>query len=172
MSNEWFDPDIRSYDTKNVPLAMIERMASGLEDPRQIALEFGFTLAQFKTLTEYEPFQRAIERKRSELDAAGFTFKHKMKAYAEVLADELYQTAISSDSTRSKLDALEYFTRAADLMPKNRESGGDAGPKFVVNISIPQVDVQTVNPEDVVEYDERNTDFELLPAQKSGGVPD
>lgn len=157
----------------SIPLDMINRIAAGLEDPYEVASSYGYTRTQLEKLSQFPPFKNAIDQKRREFDENGITYKNKMKLFAEYMADDLYAMAASPEaSAKTKLDALEYFTKAADLIPKQKLSAED-GPKFVVNINIPDIgdaDVTTTLEHEELDFDP--ADFELLPTEKSGAISD
>lgn len=158
----------------SIPLDMINRIAAGLEDPYDVASSYGYTRSQLDKLSQFPPFAQAIDQKRREFDESGITYKNKMKLFAENMADDLYQLAASPEaSARTKLDALEYFTKAADLIPKQKQTAED-GPKFVVNINIPDIGnanvVATTLEHEELDFDP--ADFELLPTTESSSVSD
>lgn len=178
--SEWFD-EKSPFDLKTIPFDFITRLASGLEDPITLAAEFGYSTGQYYRLMEFEPFTQAIDARRNEMFQQGLTFKSRMKIYAEMLADDVFATAIASTGTSQKLSALQYFSDAAEIMPKKNAAPADSGPKFVVNINIPQVDAKPetveIDLDEVYEVtedmlNERDSDPKLLTSEEPDEIPD
>lgn len=192
------DFDLEPYQRPNTlrltqfPAEMIARIAAGMEDEYVVANYYGYSDDEYNRIKESPAFSRSVTDKRNELEASGVTYRNKMKLFAEAMAEEVFQTAMSADSSfRSKLDAAEFFTKASDLMPKaNAQAASESAPRFVVNINIPQVDsgstydpLKTIDPAeldidfpeitfDMGKQDVEHTDAELHAAQESDTVPD
>ena len=139
---EYTPPRTQTLKLTQFPAEMIARIAAGMEDDLTVAKYYGYSEGEYERLQQAPAFQKTVADKRNELDASGATYRNKMRLYAEAMAEEVFATAMSQDSTfRAKLDAAEFFTKASDLMPKaNAQSTADSAPRFVVNINIPQVE--------------------------------
>jgi hypothetical protein len=152
-------PD-RNLKLTSIPAEMIARIATGLEDDLTVAKFYGYTEDEYERLLKNVPFQKLIADKRNELEASGVTYRNKMKLFAEAMAEEVFQTAMAQDSSfRAKLDAAEFFTKAGDLLPKQKTSDMDVTPRFVVNINIPQIDANAAvyDPTKTIDADEGST---------------
>jgi hypothetical protein len=182
----------RNLKLTSIPAEMIARIATGLEDDLTVAKFYGYSEDEYERLLKNVPFQKVLADKRNELESTGVTYRNKMKLFAEAMAEEVFATAMAQDSTfRAKLDAAEFFTKAGDLLPKQRTTELDATPRFVVNINIPQIDANAAvyDPTKTVEHDEfslteldiefdmgiqdvEHTDAKLHPTEKPDSVSD
>lgn len=104
--------------TLDVPAEMLTQIAVGLEDPFTIATRFGFDFASWTKVQGSPWYVRALEAKRRDLDAQGFTFRAKMGMLAEDMLVNVYKEALVSTSLALKLDVAKYLTKVADLEPK------------------------------------------------------
>lgn len=111
-------------------------VASGIRDPADIAQDYGYTGTQWLVLKEFGPFVKAVEAKRAELTATGYTFRMKAAVGAEELLAEVFTKAVSDDvSFHTQLEALKFMARAAGLDAPPREEAA-AGEKFSITINL------------------------------------
>lgn len=135
----------------NVPAEMIAAVAAGLEEPKDIALRFGFTQAQWTVLERYKPFLAEVARQREELDKNGSTFRSKTKRMAEDLGEDIYRIAKSDKaSLPQKLDAFKTFAEMADMKPKQNQQASN-GPAFSITINLGKKEKQVIDITPVIE---------------------
>lgn len=121
-----------------VPVEMVLQIATGMEEPVDIAARFGFSQDKYTALSTWGPFQQELERKRQELAASGQTFRMKMNYMATDLADDLYTRAKGHEiPLLQKLETFRTMAKLADLEPKPNTSV-QSGPGFSITINFSQ----------------------------------
>lgn len=114
---------------------MILQIALGMEHPEEIAARYGIEGDEWKKLSEYRPFQIAIDKQRAELEASGLTFRVKAKALTEDVFEEAYKIARSNDATlMQKLEFIKLGAKLADMEPKASAQVA-SGPGFSISIN-------------------------------------
>lgn len=115
---------------------MILEIASGIRDPAIIAEGYGYSEAEWLALQQFEPFTKAVEDKKAELKASGYTFKMKAAIAAEDLLEKVYIKASSDDSSfHTQLETLKFMARAAGIDAPVREQTA-AGNGFSITINL------------------------------------
>jgi len=121
-----------------VPLEMIAAIATGLEEPLDIAKRYGFDEESFGALCQWPPFVQSVDAKKAEFAATGITFRLKAALMAENLVEHLYVMALTSETTfMQKLDAAKFLTKVGDLEPKPSQNALQTE-KFSIVINMPQ----------------------------------
>lgn len=118
---------------------MIREVATGLEEPEDIAIRYGFTKEEFKDLARMPEFRGEVSRIQSEMQRTGQTFKLMAGEMAHKLLEDMFQHSLGGETpVRDKAAALQLLTKIADLEPK-KDASVKAGPGFSITINIPQV---------------------------------
>lgn len=128
----------------DVPPEMVTELALGIEPPVDVAARYGLNPTEFATLALKPWFIKALQARKDQLEAEGWSFKAKMAHYAEDMAFEVWAAAKMSDSASIKLDAAKFFAKMADLEPKTTTHVEAAGSGFSITINIPALPQQTV----------------------------
>lgn len=112
------------------------QVASGIREPEELAEEFGYTAIEWLFLQKYDPFVKAVEAKKEELRASGYTFRMKAAIMAEELLENLYLKAVADDaSVHTVLETVKFTSRAAGLDAPIRELA-QAGSGFSIIIDL------------------------------------
>ncbi len=122
-----------------VPPEMVLQIASGLDDPVDIALRYGFTAEEFTSLQAWQPFQQEVAKARAEIEKSGFDFVLDARLKAKELSNVIFLRAMSTDATFTQVhDAFRTFTEFGDLKPKPPPTANQANPGgpsgFSINI--------------------------------------
>jgi hypothetical protein len=124
-----------------VPPQVLMEIASGIEEPTEIAKRWGLKPDQLDAVLKTPAIKHQIEAKRSELKATGATFRMKAEVLAEELMVDIYHEAMHPDAPRGfKLEVVKWLTKIADREPKqsaNIIGGGLSG--FSLQINIPSI---------------------------------
>lgn len=115
---------------------MIVEIAFDLEPSEKIAYRYGYTPEDFVVLRATEWFDRALEIKRAELRASGWTSKQKFTLMAEDLMEQAYRFASASDNAQTKLEVAKYAAKLADIEPKANGPASLVGTGFSININL------------------------------------
>jgi len=121
-----------------VPPEMVLQIASGLDEPQDIAHRYGFTAEEFASLQAWTPFVQEVAKVRAELEKSGMDFTLDSRLKAKELSNAIFLRAMNTDATFGQVhDAFRTFTEFGDLKPKppptaNQGSPGQAG--FSINI--------------------------------------
>jgi hypothetical protein len=128
----------------DVPAELILQVATGLEDPADVARRFGFEGDRWASLAAWPPFQEQVAQKRLELQRTGVTFRMKCAFMAEDLITDVYRTAKQNDTTLlQKLETTKTLAKLADLEPK-QDKQTQQGTGFQININIPPMPTKGV----------------------------
>lgn len=167
--------ELSALQLQGIPQEMIHDIATGVENPFDIAFRYGFSATEFKRLMEYKPFALAVEKKKVELETSGFTARTKAVLMADPLMDKVFKMAMADQATFGQvMDAMREMTRLGDLVPKQTASNANAGPGFSIQINIPQYNA----PAEKIVIDAKSTldlpDFsdetaKVVPPERSGG---
>lgn len=134
---------------------MIREIATGLEEPVDVAARYGFSKEEFKDLARMPEFRAEVSRIQSEMQRSGQTFKLMAGEMAHKLLEDMFQHSLGGETpVRDKAAALQLLTKIADLEPK-KDAAVKAGPGFSITINIPQVpkieEAQVIDAEDLSE---------------------
>jgi hypothetical protein len=137
----------------DIPPELVLGIATGLEEPKDIAYRHGIVGAQWEALQKWKPFLDAVAKQRAELEANGFTFRLKAKLLTEDVFDEAYKIAKNNESTlMQKLEFIKLGAKLADMEPKQSAQVA-AGPGFSISINFsgapPEKRVVDVTPEKI-----------------------
>lgn len=115
---------------------MITELAIGAEPEAVLFARYGIGPADAVALQNQTWFTRAINERRDEMAAEGFTFAAKMGVLAEDLLVQVYHEAKTSDSLSLKLDVAKYLTKIANLEPKQNTPAQLTGSGFSITIHL------------------------------------
>lgn len=120
----------------DVDAKFVLEVASGIREPAEIAEEYGYTPDQWLSLQAYQPFVKAVDAKKQELQASGYTFKMKAAVAAEDLLGDVYLKAKEDNTSfHTQLEALKFMARAAGLDAPMKEER-DIGTGFSITINL------------------------------------
>lgn len=116
---------------------MLSEIAMGLGTPVEIAYKYGLTELEFMQLSGHKWFERAVEERRAQLEAEGFTPRAKFANMAEDLLTHCYRQALVSNSLSLALDVAKYLTKVGGLEPQPNQQLTAAGAGFQLVINVP-----------------------------------
>jgi hypothetical protein len=129
----------------DVPQELILGIAVGMEDPDEVASRYGFDGARWERLQKWKPFNDAVAKQRSELEASGMTFRIKAKALTEDVFEDAYKIARSNDATLlQKLEFIKLGAKLGDMEPKTNTAIA-SGPGFSITINMGEVSKKSQN---------------------------
>jgi hypothetical protein len=148
---------------------MVYDIASGLEDPKQVANRYGFGGAQWDALKVWQPFVDQVATQKAELEKNGSTFRNKVRILTEDVFIEAYKDAKNNDATLlQKLEFVKLGAKLGDLEPKASAQVQAAGAGFSININFssppPERVINVVDVKPVVK--ELEAKIEPLPKPK------
>jgi hypothetical protein len=119
-----------------VPAEMVLQIASGLDQPEEIAARYGYDADTFAKLKEWLPFVQEVAKVRAELEKSGYDFTLDSRLKAKELSNNIFLRAMASDATFGQVhDAFRTFTEFADLKPKQVQSNtAPSSAGFSINI--------------------------------------
>ena len=146
------------------PMDLVLQLATGLEEPDEVAERYGYTGEKWKQLKNWAPFQQAVRSQIAEFEKNGFTFKLKAKSLTEDVFEDAYRIARSNDATLlQKLEFIKLGAKLADMEPKaNTQVAAGPGFSISINFSTPKPEPKTIT------IDEQP---ELQPAQERRTLP-
>lgn len=133
--DELFPLEARVPPVVDIPPELIMGIATGLEDPKELAYRHGIVGVQWEQLCKWKPFLDAVAKQRAELEANGFTFRLKAKLLTEDVFDEAYKIAKSNETTlMQKIEFVKLGAKLADMEPKQSAQVA-TGPGFSISIN-------------------------------------
>lgn len=156
--DDLFPVDPRVPPVVDIPPELIMGIATGLEDPKELAYRHGIVGVQWEQLCKWKPFLDAVAKQRAELEANGFTFRLKAKLLTEDVFDEAYKIAKSHETTlMQKIEFVKLGAKLADMEPKQSAQVA-SGPGFSISINFsgppPEKKVIDVTPTEIKAEDE------------------
>jgi hypothetical protein len=131
-------PQTLAEKALRVPPEMVLQIASGLDEPADIAHRYGFTPEEFASLQSWTPFVQEVAKCRAEIEKSGFDFVLDARLKAKELSNVIFLRAMSTDATFGQVhDAFRTFTEFGDLKPKppqNPTTPGGPSSGFSINI--------------------------------------
>lgn len=128
--------DLRILD---VPAEMVVEIATGMEEPKDIASRYGFDAAQWEKLSVWKPFLDSVAQQRAALEKDGYTFRIKVRALTEDVFTDAYKIARSNDTTLlQKLEFVKLGAKLGDMEPKNTVQA-EVGAGFSITINMGEV---------------------------------
>lgn len=124
---------LTSNHITNHPKQLIIDMAIGLDSDEYLAEQYGYTITELQQLREHPIIRRDLAALKSEFDSGGVTLQRKNIARAEVLQQLYYDAVVTEGSLAQKREAAQFFTKMADLEPKQSVMA-NAGTGFSINI--------------------------------------
>lgn len=126
-------PELRILD---VPAEMVVEIATGMEEPRDIASRYGFDDAQWAKLSVWKPFLDSVAQQRAALEKDGYTFRIKVRALTEDVFTDAYKIARSNDTTLlQKLEFVKLGAKLGDMEPKQTVQA-QVGAGFSITINM------------------------------------
>jgi len=124
-------PNVQLWDP-NLPF----EVAMGLDDTETILDHFSLTPQQFEVISAHPLYRRELSEHIKDLRENGLSYKTKAKVMAEEYLLDLHSIVKSSLATQStKLDAIKYVTKVAELEPvKGVEAAGNNTVNIQINI--------------------------------------
>jgi hypothetical protein len=123
----------------NISAEMVLQIATGVEEPHEIAERYGITGAAWEKLQQWPPFVNAVAAKKAELEQSGYTHQMMMRMMADAAAKQLFLRTMSNDATIGQLqESYRIFAKMGNLEP--RPTAADSGSKFSLTINFPAVD--------------------------------
>lgn len=155
--DELFPAEVTMPTPVDVPPELIMAIATGLEEPRDVAYRHGIVGEQWEMLQKWKPFLDAVAKQRAELEVNGFTFRLKAKLLTEDVFDEAYKIAKSNETTlMQKIEFVKLGAKLADMEPKQSAQVAQ-GPGFSISINFnsppPEKRVVNVTPTQIEEDD-------------------
>ena len=147
-SDDDFDLDLDQEPARldRITQEMVYHIASGLEDPADVAARYGITGEAWGKIENSKPFQMAVQQAMTELEKDGTTFKNKARLMAGDLKEMFFRMAKSGElSPGQAMRFWETLIRVAGLEPKNEPVAADTGAKFSVNINLGSSTPQTID---------------------------
>lgn len=133
-----FEPEkTRTMSVVDVPPKMLLELAVGIEDPIVVAERYGYYGNQWDELLKYEPFMKAVDAKRQELNASGYTFRTRANILANDLLEDVYHDAKQTGTNaHTRLEALKFMARAGGIdQPAKDEVDNSAQFSITINLS-------------------------------------
>jgi len=119
-----------------IPPRMVLELASGIRDGADIAADYGYSVEQWVAMKAFPPIVKAVDEKKAELKASGWSFRAKCGWMAEELLEDLYTKAKDKEvSFSALLETIKFTAKAAgtDAPPKVEASIGNS---FSININL------------------------------------
>ena len=146
----------------DIPAEMVVAIATGFEEPKEIAARYGFEGARWKQLSEWKPFLDAVAQQKAEFETNGNTFRLKAKVLTEDVFEDAYKIARSNDSTlMQKLEFVKLGAKLADMEPKASANVQSAGAGFSITINMgthkdvsKKADIVDISPKQIENDDE------------------
>jgi hypothetical protein len=129
-------PELRILD---IPAEMVVEIATGMEEPKDIASRYGFDAAQWEKLSVWKPFLDSVAQQRAVLERDGYTFRIKVRALTEDVFTDAYKIARSNDTTLlQKLEFVKLGAKLGDMEPKQSVQA-EVGAGFSITINMGEV---------------------------------
>ena len=165
----------------DIPAEMVVEIATGMEEPRDIASRYGFEGAQWEKLAVWKPFLDAVGQQRAALEKEGYTFRIKVRALTEDVFTDAYKIARGNDTTLlQKLEFVKLGAKLGDMEPKQTvQAQVGAGFSITINMgNLPSETVKndkkplkTLNITDIEPKKESNEQPKLHSPRKRKAVP-
>ncbi|WP_322152308.1 hypothetical protein [Paratractidigestivibacter sp.] len=121
---------------RNIDPRMIYDLASGVEEPDEVARRYGFEGDEWDKLAERPELIRAVKQQAAEQAKNGTTLKNKARLLSDSMLNNLYMASMRDDvPVKDKASALLAITKLAGL---DTPSAGQAqGAGFSITINLP-----------------------------------
>lgn len=121
---------------RNIDPRMIYDLASGVEEPDEIARRYGFEGEEWEQLAQRPELIRAVQQQAAELKKNGTTFRNKAKLLSDSMLNNLYQAAMRDDvPVKDKAAALLAVAKFAGVDAPAQQASQGAG--FSITINLP-----------------------------------
>lgn len=162
----------------DIPADMIDAIAAGLEEPRDIASRHGFEGEQWEKLSTWKPFLDAVAARKAEFERDGLTFRLKRAMQADILSDKYFQLLLTNEASISQIsEGVKVFAKLGDMEPKNTVQA-QVGSGFSITINMGEtvpkpVKIEPKTPEivDITPKKELNEQPKLHTPGKRKAVP-
>lgn len=123
---------------RHIDPRMIYDLATGMEDPDEVAKRYGFEGEEWDQLAQRPELIREVKQQAAELAKNGTTFKNKARLLTNSMLDDLYKAAMREDvPVKDKAQALLAVTKLAGLDAPAAVTAQGAG--FSITINLPAV---------------------------------
>ncbi len=121
---------------RNIDPRMIYDLASGVEEPDEVAKRYGFEGDEWDQLAERPELIRAVKQQAAEQAKNGTTLKNKARLLSDSMLNNLYTAAMREDvPVKDKASALLAVTKLAGLDVPAQSQAQGAG--FSITINLP-----------------------------------
>lgn len=121
---------------RHIDPRMIYDLATGMEDPDEVAKRYGFEGEEWEQLAQRPEVVRAVKQQAAELSKNGTTFKNKARLLTNSMLDDLYKACMREDvPVKDKAQALLAVTKLAGLDAPAAAVAQGAG--FSITINLP-----------------------------------
>lgn len=125
---------------RHIDPRMIYDLATGMEDPDEVAKRYGFEGEEWEQLAQRPELVREVKQQAAELSKNGTTFKNKARLLTNSMLDDLYKAAMRDDvPVKDKAQALLAVTKLAGLDAPAATVAQGAG--FSITINLPAATV-------------------------------
>ena len=123
---------------RSVPPAMIQDLATGVEEPIDIARRYGYTDAEWEELEKDKWLNREVDFAIAERAKSGKTFTTKAKMMSEMLLENVYECALGDNvPAKDKAAVLTVLAKLGNLEPEKKQQT-ETGPGFSITITVPE----------------------------------
>lgn len=123
---------------RGVPPAMIQDLATGVEEPIDIARRYGYTDQEWDELKDDKWLNREVNFAIAERSKSGKTFTTKAKLMSEMLLENVYECALGDNvPAKDKAAVLTVLAKLGNLEPEKKQQT-EAGPGFSITITVPE----------------------------------
>lgn len=127
---------------RNIDPRMIYDLASGVEEPDEIARRYGFEGKEWEQLAKRPELIRAVKQQAAEQAKNGTTLKNKARLLSDSMLNNLYQATMRDDvPVKDKAQALLTVTKIAGLDAPAQSQAQGAG--FSITINLPDMSKST-----------------------------
>ena len=125
---------------RHIDPRMIYDLATGVEDPDEVAKRYGFEGEEWEQLASRPEVVRAVKQQAAEQAKNGTTLKNKARLLSDSMLNNLYQAAMRDDvPVKDKAQALLAVTKLAGLDAPAASAVQGAG--FSITINLPAATV-------------------------------
>lgn len=121
---------------RNIDPRMIYDLASGVEEPDEVAKRYGFEGEEWDQIASRPELVRAVKQQAAEQAKNGTTLKNKARLLSDSMLNNLYIASMRDDvPVKDKASALLAVTKLAGLDTPAQAQAQGAG--FSITINLP-----------------------------------
>lgn len=144
---------------RNIDPRMIYDLASGVEEPDEVARRYGFEGEEWEKIAERPELIRAVKQQAAEQAKNGTTLKNKARLLSDSMLNNLYQATMRDDvPVKDKASALLAVTKLAGLDTPSQAQAQGAG--FSITINLPDMSKSTAPAVEVVAKETKALEHE------------